>query len=81
MNPCLIEGHAHDQHRRSPPPSRFRWRVVDIVVASVIAVACGVVFLLWNVAYPLISKLLDAVLPGLGALVRHLAPGRACSAR
>ena len=29
----------------------WRWRVVDIVVASVIGVACSVVFLLWNVGY------------------------------
>lgn len=37
-------------HARSTT-SRHRWRVVDIVVAAVIAVACGVVFWLWSMAY------------------------------
>jgi energy-coupling factor transport system substrate-specific component len=32
-------------------PSSSRWRVVDIVVAAVIAVAFGVVFLAWNAVY------------------------------
>ena len=30
---------------------RFRWRIVDIVVASVIGVASGLIFLAWNVGY------------------------------
>ena len=29
----------------------YTWRVVDIVVAAVIAVACGVIFWLWDQAY------------------------------
>ncbi|MET0736497.1 MAG: ECF transporter S component [Microbacterium sp.] len=58
----------------SAPPtektaSRFRWRVVDIVVASVIAVACAVIFLLWNVGYEAPSALLKPVLPGLQGLL------------
>ncbi|GLJ62659.1 MULTISPECIES: ECF transporter S component [Microbacterium] len=48
---------------------RFTWRVVDIVVASVIGVACAVVFLVWNIAYELPSTLLSPLLPGLGGLV------------
>ncbi|MDX1891979.1 ECF transporter S component [Mycolicibacterium sp. 050158] len=46
-----------------------RWRVIDIVVASVLAVASGMVFVLWNVASNPISAPLGAVLPGLNALV------------
>ena len=30
---------------------RSDWRVVDIVVAAVVAVAFGVVFLAWNALY------------------------------
>ena len=47
----------------------WRWRVVDIVVASVIAVACAVVFLLWNVGYEAPSALLKPLLPGLQGLL------------
>ena len=47
---------------------RFRWRVVDIVVASVIGVATGLVFLFWNnVGYAWFSAA-DAVTPGLGGI-------------
>lgn len=48
---------------------RFRWRVVDIVVASVIAVACAAVFLLWNVGYQGPSALLAPLLPGVQGLL------------
>ncbi|WP_300266203.1 ECF transporter S component [Microbacterium sp.] len=47
----------------------WRWRVVDIVVASVIAVACAVIFLLWNVGYEVPSTLLKPLLPGIQGLL------------
>jgi energy-coupling factor transport system substrate-specific component len=47
----------------------WRWRVVDIVVASVIAVACAVVFLVWNVGYEAPSAVLGPILPGLQGLL------------
>lgn len=47
----------------------WRWRVVDIVVASVIAVACALIFLLWNVGYQGPSTLLEPLLPGVQGLV------------
>ncbi len=54
----------------APAPARnFRWRVVDIVVASVIGVASGLVFLLWNIAYRGPSALLEPLLPGLQGLL------------
>ncbi|TXK19630.1 ECF transporter S component [Homoserinibacter sp. GY 40078] len=49
-------------------PSR-RWRVVDIVVASVLGVALGLVFILWNTAGSPLRDALGAVLPGLSALL------------
>lgn len=47
---------------------RPRWRVVDIVVASVIGVAAGVVFWLWGQAWPALDGLLS-VTPGLSGLL------------
>lgn len=47
---------------------RFRWRVVDIVVASVIGVAAGVVFWLWGQAWPALDALLT-ITPGLSGLL------------
>ena len=45
----------------------LRWRVVDIVVASVIGVAVGVVFWAWGVAWNPISAPIQTLLPGLQA--------------
>ncbi|WIE80012.1 ECF transporter S component [Curtobacterium sp. MCSS17_016] len=50
------------------PRRSLRWRVVDIVVASVLAVALGVVFRLWEFGYEPISAVMDLVLPGTKAL-------------
>jgi energy-coupling factor transport system substrate-specific component len=50
------------------PRNTRRWRVVDIVVASVIGVATGLLFLFWNnVGYAWFSAA-DAVTPGLGGI-------------
>ena len=46
----------------------YRWRVVDIVVASVIGVASGVIFWAWGLAWTPLSGLL-AFAPGLGGLL------------
>ena len=48
---------------------RFRWRIVDIVVASVIGVASGLIFLAWNVGYVGPGTLLEPLLPGLQGLL------------
>lgn len=53
----------------STAPRNYRWRVVDIVVASVIGVASGLIFLAWNVAYRGPSQLLEPLLPGLQGLL------------
>ena len=51
--------------------SRFvpRWRVVDIVIASVLGVAAGLVLTLWNLVYSPVTAPLEVVLPGLQALL------------
>ena len=44
------------------------WRVIDIVTAAVLGVACGLIFWMWNsVGYPGF-KAFDALTPGLGGL-------------
>ncbi|MDH6532728.1 energy-coupling factor transport system substrate-specific component [Aurantimicrobium minutum] len=48
--------------------SKYRWRVVDIVVASVIGVASGIIFWAWGLAYGPLSVALAAT-PGLTALL------------
>lgn len=45
------------------------WRVLDIVVASVLAVAAGLVFVLWNIASNPLGAPLTALVPGLQALL------------
>jgi energy-coupling factor transport system permease protein len=53
-----------------PGSSRsLRWRVVDIVIASVIGVASSLVFLVWNQASNPLGALLSPALPGLQALL------------
>lgn len=51
------------------PTSPARWRVVDIVVASIVAVASGLLLALWNLGYDAITAPLAAVVPGLQALL------------
>jgi energy-coupling factor transport system permease protein len=43
----------------TPTRRNYRWRVVDIVVASVIGVASGVIFWAWGLAWTPLSALLS----------------------
>ncbi|OFR63809.1 ECF transporter S component [Corynebacterium sp. HMSC078H07] len=49
-------------------PRSLNWRVVDIVVASVLGVACGFVFLVWNTVGYAWFQAMDALTPGLGGI-------------
>jgi energy-coupling factor transport system permease protein len=53
----------------TPRRRSLRWRVVDIVVASVVGVAAGLVFWVWNLAYAPVGAPLEALLPGAQALL------------
>ncbi|QYM64044.1 ECF transporter S component [Microbacterium sp. Se5.02b] len=53
----------------APARSFLRWRIVDIVVASVIGVAAGLIFLAWNVGYLGPKALLEPLLPGIQGLL------------
>lgn len=68
-----MSNHKHDQARvddqtRPDSGGRYHWRVVDIVVAAVLGVACGLIFFGWNsLGYAWYSAM-DAATPGLGGL-------------
>ncbi len=49
--------------------SRNRWRVIDIVTAAVLGVACGVIFWMWNLFGYAGFTALDTFTPGFGGLV------------
>ncbi|GLK17508.1 MULTISPECIES: ECF transporter S component [Herbiconiux] len=51
------------------PRPTLKWRVVDIVIASVIGVAAGLIFWVWNLTYSPFSAGLEAVLPGLQSAI------------
>lgn len=53
---------------RPTTTSRYSWRIVDIVVASVVGVASGLLFVVWNIASTPVTDPLQALLPGLQAL-------------
>lgn len=46
-----------------------RWRVVDIVVASVLGVAGALIYFAWNAVYAPVTKPLELALPGSQALL------------
>jgi energy-coupling factor transport system substrate-specific component len=47
---------------------RAKWRVVDIVVASVVGVAVGLVYFGWDQVYSPLTAPLEAALPGLQSI-------------
>ncbi|MFC7581445.1 ECF transporter S component [Schaalia naturae] len=48
---------------------RLQWRVVDMVTAAILGVACGLIFLVWNQVGGAAYSVIDAVTPGVGGLV------------
>jgi len=56
----------------TPAPARRGWRVVDIVVAAVLGVACGLIFWAWNgIGYAWYDAM-NALTPGLGGVANGL---------
>ncbi|WP_243841856.1 ECF transporter S component [Salinibacterium sp. ZJ77] len=53
----------------SAAPASKRWRVVDIVVAAVLGVAVGLIFILWNASTDPLRELIGAAIPGASAIV------------
>ena len=48
---------------------RLQWRVVDMVTAAILGVACGVIFLVWNQVGGAAYAVIDEATPGFGGLV------------
>jgi energy-coupling factor transport system substrate-specific component len=65
IHPVPSQERAHTVHATT---KSYRWRTVDIVVASVIGVASGVIFWAWGLAYGPLSAGL-AFTPGLSAIL------------
>ncbi len=65
---------THDSHdstaarTRPAPAARRGWRVIDIVVAAVLGVATGLVFVGWNFVGGAGYEVFNAVTPGFGGL-------------
>ena len=59
---------THNQAAQGAPTSRFTWRVIDIVIAAVLGVAVGLLFVFWNVAGYAWFSAMDALTPGFGGL-------------
>lgn len=57
-----------DDVTRPRASGRLQWRVVDIVVAAVLGVACGLIFVAWNSIGYAGFQAMDALTPGLGGL-------------
>jgi energy-coupling factor transport system substrate-specific component len=53
----------------SESSGRLQWRVVDMVTAAILGVACGVIFLVWNQLGGAAYSVIDAATPGFGGLV------------
>lgn len=56
-------------HTEWPAENRFRWRVIDIVVAAVLGVLIGLIFLLWNIAVGVPWKAIDSAVPGAAGIL------------
>lgn len=68
-----IRNNSSPRTTNTPRPARrrinYRWRVVDIVVASVLGVAAALIFFAWNQLYAPVTAPLEALLPGSQALL------------
>lgn len=51
------------------PTRSLSWRVVDIIIAAVLGVACGLIFWVWNSIGGAGYSAFDAVTPGFGGLL------------
>lgn len=60
------------QDLTTPAPVGHGWRVVDIVVAAVLGVACGLVLWAWNGPGYAWYESMNALTPGLGGLAQGL---------
>ena len=72
VNPADEKGTAGVPVRTSGPSRKTdtrSWRGIDIIPAAVLAVACGLIFWLWNMVGGAGFTALDTLTPGFGGLV------------
>ena len=72
VNPADEKGTAGVPVRTSGPSRKTDtrgWRGIDIITAAVLAVACGLIFWLWNMVGGAGFTALDTLTPGFGGLV------------
>lgn len=72
VNPADEKGTAGVPVRTSGPSRKIDtrgWRGIDIITAAVLAVACGLIFWLWNMVGGAGFTALDTLTPGFGGLV------------
>ena len=60
---------AHPEHAAVETAPSRGWRVVDIVVGAVLAVACGVIFWFWSLGWAPVSAIFSFFAPLSGLLV------------
>jgi energy-coupling factor transport system substrate-specific component len=53
----------------SPARANLSWRNIDIIIAAVIGVAVGLIFVIWNIIGGAGYEAVNALTPGLGGLV------------
>ncbi|MGO2111536.1 MAG: ECF transporter S component [Pseudoclavibacter sp.] len=63
-NPAAANG--QDAPAAAPARATYRWRTIDIVVAAVLGVATGLIFVVWNTVGYAWFTAFDALTPGLG---------------
>ena len=58
----------NERDRKNNTPGCLNWRVVDIIVAAVLGVTCGLIFWVWNSVGYAWTTTMDALTPGLGGI-------------
>jgi energy-coupling factor transport system substrate-specific component len=53
----------------STSSSRLHWRIVDIIVAAVLGIACGLIFYAWDLVSGPLRDILKLAMPGLAGIV------------
>lgn len=67
MHATIAPQNSNDLSATATASKIGSWRVVDIIVASVLGVAAGVIFWAWGLAWETVSSPLKAALPGVQA--------------
>ncbi|WP_304348411.1 ECF transporter S component [Corynebacterium frankenforstense] len=67
-NAAPVQPAQNKRDKQNNTPGRLNWRVVDIIVAAVLGVTCGLIFWVWNSVGYAWTTTMDALTPGLGGI-------------